>query len=70
MKKIYCCRYNAEAGMIKSLLNAEGFHALDTSPVDHVSFAGSDIWHYVQVPETEYESAKSFLVQNNFKDVL
>jgi len=70
IKRIYACKSSAEAGMIISLLNSEGFHPLDLDTSSHVGFAGADIWYYVQIPEKQYELAKNFLMQNNFKDVI
>ncbi|OFZ49749.1 MAG: hypothetical protein A3D92_23400 [Bacteroidetes bacterium RIFCSPHIGHO2_02_FULL_44_7] len=70
IKRIYACKSSAEAGMIISLLNSEGFNPLDLDTSSHVGFAGADIWYYVQIPEKQYELAKNFLMQNNFKDVI
>ena len=70
IKRIYACKSSAEAGMIISLLNSEGFNPLDLYTSSHVGFAGADIWYYVQIPEKQYELAKNFLMQNNFKDVI
>ena len=70
MKKVYSCRYSSEAGMIISLLNSNDFHPIDLDMSSHVTFAGADIWYYVQVPKTEYETVKKFLIENGFKDVM
>jgi len=70
MKKIYSFRSSAEAGMTISLLKSQGFHPYELDTSSHMSFAGADFWYYVQVPETEYETAKIFLIENGFKDVM
>lgn len=69
-KKLYVCRSSAEAGMIISLLQGNGFNPqeLQTSPLAGV--AGADMYNYVQIPVEEYQPAKEFLLANDFKDVL
>lgn len=69
-KKIYAFRNSAEAGMLISLLKSNKFHPLELQTSDHLSFAGADIFYYVQVREDEYELAKKFLIQQGHKDIL
>ena len=56
--------------MIISLLKSDGFNPLDIDSSSHISFAGADLYYYVQVPEQEYKKAKEFLIKNNFKDII
>jgi len=70
IKIIYAHKSSAEAGMIISLLKSNGFNPLDPDFSSHISFAGADLFYYVQVPEQEYEKAKEFLIKNNFKDII
>ena len=70
LKKIYAFKSSAEAGLMVSLLKTNKFHPLDVQTASHLAFAGADMWYYVQVPESEYDEIKKFLVQNSFKDVL
>ena len=69
-KKIYVCRSSAEAGMVISLLKSNGFNPMELQTSPLVGIAGADLYYYVQIPVGEYESAKEFLLTNDFKDVL
>lgn len=70
VKKIYACRYTADADMIISLLKDNKFNPLELQMSPHVGTAGADIFFYVQISDEEYESAKKFLINNGFKDVI
>ena len=70
LKKLYAFKSSAEAGMMISLLKSNKFHPLELQTSDHLSFAGADMWYYVQIPEEEYEPVKKFLVKQGYEDVL
>jgi hypothetical protein len=69
-KKLYVCRSSAEAGMVISLLQSNGFNPPELQTARLVGIAGADMYNYVEIPVEEYESAKEFLLANEFKDVL
>jgi hypothetical protein len=69
-KKIYVCRSSAEAGMIISLLQSNGFNPLELQTSPLAGIGGADIYFYVQVPVEEFKPARDFLLANDFKDVL
>lgn len=69
-QRIYACRTSAEAGMIISFLETNGFNPLELNMSSHMTFAGVDQFYYVQIPEQEYNSAKSCLLEQNFSDVI
>lgn len=69
-KKIYGFKNSAEAGMMIALLKNNKFHPPELQTSSHLSFAGADLYYYVQIPEEEYESAKKFLIKQGYKDIL
>ena len=70
LKKIYAFKNSAEAGLMVSLLKENKFHPLEVQVSDHLSFAGADMWFYVQIPEEEYLSASKFLLKRGYKDIM
>lgn len=69
-KKLYVCRSTAEAGMVISLLQGNGFNPLELQTSRLAGVAGADMYNYVEIPLEEYKAAKEFLLANDFKDVL
>ena len=69
-KKLYVCRNSAEAGLVISLLQSNGFNPLEMQTSPLVGIAGADLYCYVRIPVEEYGPAKEFLLANDFKDVL
>jgi len=69
-KKIYAFKNIGKASLLISLLKSNKFHPLELQTSSHCSIAGADIFYYVQIPEQEYESAKSFLIKEGYKDIL
>ncbi|MCX5680678.1 MAG: hypothetical protein NT079_00005 [Candidatus Omnitrophica bacterium] len=70
MKEIYGFKSSAEAGMMISLLKSHKFHPLEIQPSNALSFAGLLMRYYVQIPEKEYNSAKKFLIEQGYRDIL
>ncbi len=70
LKRIYGCKNSMEAGMVASLLESEGFEVFDLNTSGHISFAGADLWYYVQISEDHYDEAKRVLIEHGFQDVI
>ena len=56
----------AEAGLLQTRLESEGFHPLEVQISAHVSLAGADHVYYVEVPESEAQSARAWLAGNGY----
>ena len=50
-----------EAGSLVSQLQAAGLHPLDVGASPHAHFAGTDHGYYIEVPDSEVASARSWL---------
>ena len=70
IKRVYACKNSTEADIIISLLRSEDFNPFELDTSSQISFAGADLYYYVQVPKNEYEKVKAFLINRNFKDVI
>ena len=70
LKNIYFSRNIGEVWLIISLLKDNGYHPLELQTAPHVSIAGADIIYYVQIPDEEFESAKKFLKDQGYKNIL
>lgn len=53
-----------------SLLKSNGFQPLELQTSSHMSFAGADFFHYVEISDQEYEAAKEFLIKQGYKNVV
>ncbi|MFH1775937.1 MAG: hypothetical protein ABH952_00005 [Candidatus Omnitrophota bacterium] len=70
MKKIYFSKNLGEVEAVCALLKANGYNPYDIQISDHVSVAGADMYYYVQVPENEFESAKDFLKNHGYENII
>ena len=70
LKNVAWLKSSAEAGLVISLLKNNGFQPLELQTSPHVSFAGADLFYYVQIPDQEYEAAKEFLIKLGYKNVV
>ena len=63
--RVYRSLSEAEAGIVESLLRANGFHPEDILQSVHAFLGGTDPNYYVEVPEHEAHGARKLL--NTFK---
>jgi len=70
MKKLYFSKDIGEVEAVKALLVQEGYHPFNTQISDHVGFAGADMFYYVQISEEEFESARNFLKEQDYDNIL
>lgn len=66
-KRLCVCRSYPEAGMVYSLLRANGYEPLDVQASAHCTLAGADQGYYVEVPESAIPAAREFLAENGYE---
>jgi len=55
------------AGMVASLLRTNGFHPVDVEQSPHAFLAGADQFYFVQLPESEIETGRKFLIAEGYE---
>ncbi|MDD4954560.1 MAG: hypothetical protein PHP17_00765 [Candidatus Omnitrophica bacterium] len=70
MKKIYFSKNLGEVEIIIALLKENNYDPMESRISPHASIAGADIFYHVEIPENEYESAKEFLKDQGYNNIL